>query len=50
MLSKGTDTYLDKSPEISVTLQRDHKRGSFIMGCDGQAAIIYSNSSSDDEL
>eukprot|EP00347_Sterkiella_histriomuscorum_P000184 403376859 len=47
-VNKGTDTHLDKSPEISVNLQRENRRGSFLVGCDGQAAVFYNQSNMDD--
>ncbi|CDW76647.1 UNKNOWN [Stylonychia lemnae] len=51
LINKGTDTNLDKAPDISIQLQRDQKRkNSFIMGCDGDAAIIFRQTPSDEEL
>ena len=39
LVNRGTDTNLDKS-DISVNLQRNNRGPSFVMGCDGDAALI----------
>jgi hypothetical protein len=48
LINRGTDTGLDKS-DISINLQRSNRAGnSYVMGCDGDAAMIMREGSDDE--